>query len=106
MDSLRDYLILLGEEVSGNYDVLELLRKQVQDIVQDNSDPLQKLQNMKITIFSCREKAANRAVDQIMKRNSLLQLMFVRVIVLQIKRRHMLEIPIYQLWLRHVSPMP
>ncbi|APB72491.1 hypothetical protein PPYC1_19865 [Paenibacillus polymyxa] len=72
MDSLRDYLILLGEEVSGNYDVLELLRKQVQDITQDNSDPLQKLKNMKITIFSCREKAANRAADQIMKRNSLI----------------------------------
>ncbi|MFF2091287.1 hypothetical protein [Paenibacillus sp. NPDC058174] len=72
MDSLRDYLILLGEEVSGNYDVLELLRKQVQDVAQDNRDPLLKLQKMKITIFSCREKAASRAADQIMKRNSLI----------------------------------
>ncbi|WP_438447068.1 hypothetical protein [Gorillibacterium sp. sgz5001074] len=69
---LLPYLIDLGETIAGNYLTLQKL-KDLQQCENDADDPLMGLPQMTITIFSCREKAARRAADQITRRNAKLK---------------------------------
>lgn len=68
--TLRPLLLTLGEEIAGDFYLLRQLQEKIESSKQGVGDPIAELPDMTITIFSCREKAANRAADQIMKRNS------------------------------------
>lgn len=69
MDWLLPFLIQMGEEVGGNYLTLQQLRAHQEREKGEEQDPLKQLPPMTITIFSCREKAAQRAAGRIMFRN-------------------------------------
>lgn len=66
---LIPYLTKFGEEVMGDYLILQELRQRMENVEEGEDDPLKQLPSMTITIFSCREKAARRAAERIMQRN-------------------------------------
>lgn len=67
------FLIDIGELVGGNYLILQKLKDQENKPQDEVQDPLKQLPAMSITIFSLRERAAQRAADRIMLRNPQLQ---------------------------------
>ncbi|MCW3795381.1 hypothetical protein OM416_27620 [Paenibacillus sp. LS1] len=70
---LLPFLLELGKAVEGNYLILQELQEILNQDQSGEQDPLKQLPPMTITIFSCREKAAQRAANRIMLRNPYLQ---------------------------------
>lgn len=65
------FVYKLGERCSGNYTLLQQLQKFLEIVPE--TDPIAELVAQRISIFSYREHAATRAAEEIMKRNSHLQ---------------------------------